>query len=77
MLVGSIPVEGEFAECCGVASTIGVASGTDALHFARRALEIGASDEVIVLVTTFASTAFAVSLTGARPVVVDVREDKR
>ncbi len=67
--------EGEFAEYCGVASAIGVASGTDALHLACRALEIGAGDEVIVPAMTFASTAFAVSLTGARPVIVDVRED--
>jgi dTDP-4-amino-4,6-dideoxygalactose transaminase len=67
--------ESEFAEYCGVSSAIGVASGTDALHLACRALDIGAGDEVIVPAMTFASTAFAVSLTGARPVIVDVRED--
>ncbi len=67
--------ENEFAEYCGVASAIGVASGTDALHLACRALDIGAGDEVIVPAMTFASTAFAVSLTGARPVIVDVQVD--
>jgi dTDP-4-amino-4,6-dideoxygalactose transaminase len=67
--------ESEFAEYCGVPSAIGVASGTDALHLACRALNIGAGDEVIVPAMTFAATAFAVSLTGARPVIVDVRED--
>jgi dTDP-4-amino-4,6-dideoxygalactose transaminase len=67
--------ESEFAEYCGVPYAIGVASGTDALHLACRALDIGAGDEVIVPAMTFASTAFAVSLTGARPVIVDVRED--
>jgi len=67
--------ESEFAEYCGVSSAIGVASGTDALHLACRALDIGAGDEVIVPAMTFASTAFAVSLTGARPVIVDVREN--
>jgi dTDP-4-amino-4,6-dideoxygalactose transaminase len=67
--------ESEFAEYCGVPYAIGVASGTDALHLACRVLDIGAGDEVIVPAMTFASTAFAVSLTGARPVIVDVRAD--
>ena len=67
--------ESEFGEYCGVPYAIGVASGTDALHLACRALDIGAGDEVIVPAMTFASTAFAVSLTGARPVIVDVREN--
>ena len=67
--------ESEFGEYCGVPYAIGVASGTDALHLACRALDIGAGDEVIVPAVTFASTAFAVSLTGARPVIVDVREN--
>ncbi|MGA7262053.1 MAG: DegT/DnrJ/EryC1/StrS family aminotransferase [Stellaceae bacterium] len=67
--------ESKFAEYCGVAHAVGVASGTDALHLACRALEIGAGDEVIVPAMTFASTAFAVSLTGARPVIIDVRTD--
>jgi dTDP-4-amino-4,6-dideoxygalactose transaminase len=67
--------ESEFAEYCDVPCAIGVANGTDALHLACRALDIGAGDEVIVPAMTFASTAFAVSLAGARPVIVDVRED--
>jgi dTDP-4-amino-4,6-dideoxygalactose transaminase len=67
--------ESEFAEYCGVPFAVGVASGTDALHLACRALNIGDGDEVIVPAMTFASTAFAVSLAGARPVIVDVRED--
>ena len=67
--------ESEFGNYCDVPYAIGVASGTDALHLACRALDIGAGDEVIVPAMTFASTAFAVSLTGAWPVIVDVRED--
>ncbi len=67
--------ESEFAEYCGVPFAVGVASGTDALHLACRALAIGVGDEVIVPAMTFASTAFAVSLTGARPVIVDVQAD--
>ncbi|MBV9199679.1 MAG: DegT/DnrJ/EryC1/StrS family aminotransferase [Alphaproteobacteria bacterium] len=65
--------ERDFAEYCGVPHAIGVANGSDALHLACRALGIGPGDEVIVPAMTFASTAFGVSLTGARPVLVDVR----
>jgi dTDP-4-amino-4,6-dideoxygalactose transaminase len=67
--------EEEFAEYCGVPHAIGVATGTDALHLACRALNLGEGDEVIIPAMTFASTAFAVSLTGARPVLVDVRSE--
>jgi len=67
--------EEEFAEYCGSPHAIGVASGTDALYLACRALGLGEGDEVIVPAMTFASTAFAVSLTGARPVLVDVRSE--
>jgi dTDP-4-amino-4,6-dideoxygalactose transaminase len=65
--------EREFADYCQVPHAVAVASGTDALQLACRALGLGAGDEVIVPAMTFASTAFAVSLTGARPVLVDVR----
>jgi dTDP-4-amino-4,6-dideoxygalactose transaminase len=67
--------ESEFAEYCGVPFAVGVASGTDALYLACRALGLGADDEAIVPAMTFASTGFAVSLTGARPVLVDVRAE--
>ena len=65
--------ERDFAEYCRVPHAVGVANGTDALHLACRALDIGPGDEVIVPAMTFASTAFGVSLAGARPVLVDVR----
>jgi dTDP-4-amino-4,6-dideoxygalactose transaminase len=67
--------EEEFADYCGVPHAVGVASGTDALHLACRAVGLGEADEVIVPAMTFAATAFAVSLTGARPVLVDVRPE--
>ncbi len=67
--------EREFARYCEVPYALGVASGTDALHLACRALGLGKGDEVIVPAMTFASTAFGVSLTGARPVLVDVRAE--
>ena len=65
----------EFAEYCDVSYALGVASGTDALYLACRALGLGKGDEVIVPAMTFAATAFGVSLTGARPVFVDVRAE--
>jgi dTDP-4-amino-4,6-dideoxygalactose transaminase len=67
--------EREFAEFCQVPHAVGVGSGTDALQLACRALGLGEGDEVIVPAMTFAATAFAVSLSGARPVLVDVRRD--
>ena len=67
--------ETEFAAWCGVPYAVGVASGTDALQLACRALDLGAGDEVIIPAMTFASTAFGVSLCGARPVLADVRAD--
>ena len=67
--------ERDFAEYCRVPHALGVGNGTDALHLACRALDIGPGDEVIVPAMTFASTAFGVSLAGARPVLVDVRPE--
>lgn len=63
--------EKEFAAFNGVPHCIGVSDGTDALHMALRALDVGPGDEVILPTNTFIATALAVSLTGARPVLVD------
>ena len=64
--------ETEFANYCGAGACVGVGSGTEALLLALRAAEIGPGDEVIVPAHTFIATAEAVSLAGARPVIVDV-----
>ena len=67
--------EAEFAEYCNVEHCVGVANGTDALHMALRALEIGPGDEVITAGNSFAATALAIVYCGATPVLVDVCED--
>lgn len=67
--------ETQFAAYCGVEHCIGVANGTDAIHLALRALEIGPGDEVITAANSFAATALAIAYSGATPVLVDVCED--
>lgn len=64
--------ESEFAYFCGTKYAIGCGSGTDALHLACRALGIGAGDEVIMPAFTFVATALGITLSGAKPVLVDV-----
>jgi dTDP-4-amino-4,6-dideoxygalactose transaminase len=67
--------EREVAAYVGVDHGIGVASGTDALTLALRAVGIGQGDEVIVPSYTFLATASAVLHVGATPVLVDVDLD--
>ncbi|MGD9856827.1 MAG: DegT/DnrJ/EryC1/StrS family aminotransferase [Planctomycetaceae bacterium] len=64
--------EEEFAGYCGAKFGVGVANGTEALHLALRALEIGPRDEVITAGNSFAATALAILYAGATPVFVDV-----
>jgi dTDP-4-amino-4,6-dideoxygalactose transaminase len=64
--------EREFAAFAGVRHCVGVASGTDALTIALRALGVGPGDEVVVPALTFYATAEAVVNAGARPVFCDV-----
>src|SRR5262245_7981238 len=64
--------EEEFAHYCGVAHAVGVDSGTSALELALRAFGIGPGDEVITAANSFIASAFAISYTGATPVLVDV-----
>ncbi len=63
--------EGEFAAYCGVAYSVGLSNGLDALHLALRALDVGPGDEVIVPACTFIATWLAVSQCGATPVPVE------
>jgi dTDP-4-amino-4,6-dideoxygalactose transaminase len=67
--------ENEFASYCEANACVGVGNGTDALYLTLRALGIGPGDEVITVAHTFIATAEAISMTGALPIFVDVRED--
>jgi dTDP-4-amino-4,6-dideoxygalactose transaminase len=64
--------EKESAQTLGVAHSVGVTSGTDALLIALMALDVGPGDEVIIPTFTFFATAGVVHRLGATPVFVDV-----
>ncbi|MFQ6672919.1 MAG: DegT/DnrJ/EryC1/StrS family aminotransferase [Candidatus Tectimicrobiota bacterium] len=65
-------LETEVAAFLGVGHAVGVASGTDALHLALRALGVGTGDEVLVPAFTFVAAAEVVVYCGATPVFVDI-----
>ncbi|MBR1619621.1 DegT/DnrJ/EryC1/StrS family aminotransferase [bacterium] len=68
-------LESELASYIGCKYTVALNSGTDALHIALRALNIGAGDEVITTAFTFVATAEAIGMVGAKPVFVDINPD--
>lgn len=63
--------EHEFAKYLGVKYVVGLNSGTDALEFCLRALDIGPGDEVITPANSYIATSLAISHVGATPVLVD------
>ncbi len=68
-------VEALLRDLCDVPHVLLTSSCTHALELALLALELGLGDEVILPSFTFASTANAIALRGARPVFVDIESD--
>ena len=67
--------ETTFAEKNKVKNCIGVANGTDAIYIVLKCLGIKEGDEVITTASSWISTSETISLTGARPVFVDIDQD--
>ena len=68
-------LEENIANYLNVKYTVALNSGTDALHLALRALNIGKGDEVITVAFTFVATTEAIGIVGATPVFVDINKD--
>ncbi len=66
--------ERDFAAFCGAREAVGVASGTDAIELALRALGVGTGDEVITVANTCIPTVAGIEAAGATPVLVDADE---
>jgi dTDP-4-amino-4,6-dideoxygalactose transaminase len=67
--------EQAFAAWLGVPHGVGVASGTDAIHLALRAVGVQPGDEVIVPANTCVPTVAGIVASGATPVLADVEPD--
>jgi dTDP-4-amino-4,6-dideoxygalactose transaminase len=68
-------LEAALADRGGTARAVACSSGTDALYLVLLAEGVGPGDAVLLPAFTFAATAGAVALTGARPVLLDVLAD--
>ena len=68
-------LEASLSEFIGTKYAVALNSGTDALHLALRALNIGEGDEVISVAFTFVATTEAIGIVGATPVFVDINEN--
>ena len=68
-------LESEMCSYLGCKHAVALNSGTDALHLALRALDIGEGDEVISTAFTFVATSESIGIVGAKPVFVDIDPD--
>lgn len=67
--------EGKLAKFVGTKYTVGVNSGTDALKLSYKTLGCGSGDEVITVGHTFISSIEEIIHLGAKPILIDVKED--
>lgn len=67
--------EGEFSRYCGVDHCVALASGTDALELALKAIGVCAGDEVVLVANAGFYGSTALRLIGAAPYYVDVESD--
>ncbi|MDD5679962.1 MAG: DegT/DnrJ/EryC1/StrS family aminotransferase [Candidatus Omnitrophica bacterium] len=68
-------LEKSLASFLNVKYAVGLNSGTDAIIFALKAAGIGPKDEVITVSHTFVASVASIVHCGAKPVLVDVKED--
>ncbi|MEE8449317.1 MAG: DegT/DnrJ/EryC1/StrS family aminotransferase [Thermodesulfobacteriota bacterium] len=68
-------LEKEIADYCRVSQAVGVASGTDALILAVKALGVGRGSAVVTSPYTFFASAGAVANLGGLPLFVDIKPD--
>ena len=67
--------ENKISNLLSVSHTIGVNSGTDALHLGVRALKLPKGSEVITISHTYISTISALIHSGLKPILVDIGDD--
>ena len=67
--------ENNFKNLFGVNNCISVANGTDSLFIIMKMMGITSGDEVITTSYSWISSSETISLTGARPVFVDIEDD--
>lgn len=70
-------LESKIAKYIGVKEVICLNSGTDALLFSLKALDVGEGDEVITQANSFISSTSVIKLLGAKPIYVDVGRDQQ
>ena len=67
--------EERIAKACQQKFAVGVNSGSEALYLALRSLDLQPGDEVITTPLSWIATLNAITLCGATPVFVDLKED--